>query len=59
MNTTHACHLIVTRWDGGAHPGKYHVFLIAPSEPKLGLSFCPFSAQCVVDDFGDLVAVPR
>lgn len=59
MNTTYACHLVVIRWGGGAHPGKYHVFLITPIERKLGLSFSPFSAQYVVDDFGDLVAVPR
>lgn len=59
MNTTCPCQLIAIRWGGGANPGKYDVFLYAPSEPKLGPWFCPFSAQCVVDDFGDLVAVPR
>ena len=59
MNTTYACRLVVIRWGGGALPGKYHVFLITPNEPKLGLLFCPFAVQCVVDDFGDLVAVPR
>ncbi|MES2251105.1 MAG: hypothetical protein V4645_27780 [Pseudomonadota bacterium] len=39
------------RWGGGAAPGKTHVFAIDDSN-FFG------SAQCVVDDFGNLVAVP-
>lgn len=42
----------VCRWGGGAHHGRYHVFLTGA-----GYSFFTFSRQCVVDDFGNLVPV--
>lgn len=48
--------LIVARWGGGAHPGKYHMYL-STWDFRAGLPLV--SAQCVVDDFGDLVEVPR
>jgi hypothetical protein len=48
--------LVMVRWGGGAHPGKYHVFL-ACWDVRAGLPLV--SAQCVVDDFGDLVEVTR
>jgi hypothetical protein len=38
------------RWGGGAKPGKTHVFAMGD------LGFFE-GHQCVVDDFGDLVAV--
>lgn len=47
---------IVSRWGAGAHPGKYHLFL-SLWDFRAGLPMV--SAQCVVDDFGDLVEVPR
>lgn len=43
-----------SRWGGGALPGRTHVFLIYPYS-----SITLISAQCVVDDFGSLVEVPR
>jgi hypothetical protein len=48
--------VIVSRWGAGANPGKYHLFLPIWSF-RAGLPMV--SAQCVVDDFGDLVEVPR
>ncbi|HWT21666.1 MAG TPA: hypothetical protein VN280_22415 [Variovorax sp.] len=48
--------LVVYRWGAGAHPGQYHMFL-AIWDFRAGLPLV--SAQCVVDDFGDLVEVPR
>ena len=44
------------RWGGGAQPGTYHMFLMA-EDVRAGLPLV--SAHCVVDDFGDLVEVPR
>lgn len=41
------------RWGGGADIGKTHVFTSADYSSPLWLS-----VQCVVDDFGNLVAVP-
>lgn len=44
--------LIVVRWGGGAHHGKYHVFTAGT-----GYGFAAISRQCVMDDFGTLVPV--
>lgn len=43
--------LLWFRWGGGAQPGKTHVFVSGPFD------WVPVSTQCVVDDFGNLVAV--
>lgn len=48
--------LVAARWGAGANPGKYHLFL-ATWDFRAGLPL--ISAQCVVDDFGNLVEVPR
>lgn len=45
--------IICMRWGGGAKLGHYHV-CFAGWEAANGLIY---SRQCVVDDFGDLVAV--
>jgi hypothetical protein len=55
-STSVSISLVVSRWGAGAHPGKYHLFL-ATWNFRAGLPL--ISAQCVVDDFGDLVEVPR
>lgn len=54
-STSVSISLVVSRWGAGAHPGKYHLFM-ATWDFRAGLPLV--SAQCVVDDFGDLVEVP-
>lgn len=49
--TTEVCWF---RWGGGANPGLHHVFVLGAA--IAGPVFIP-GIQCVVDDFGDLVAV--
>lgn len=52
--------LVWTRWGGGAKPGLYHLFLSVGSDPIRHLTRWPLGALsqlCVVNDFGDLVAV--
>lgn len=46
----------VVRWGGGAAHGQYHVYLSARNS-RAGLPLV--SANCIVDDFGDLVEVPE
>lgn len=43
--------MCAARWGGGAEAGKTHVFLSG------GEGWFRSSHQCVVDDFGNLVAV--
>ncbi|RIX74452.1 hypothetical protein [Acidovorax cavernicola] len=50
-----SCAIYVARWGGGAHPGKYHIWC-STIDLRAGVFV---SAQCVVDDFGNLVEVPR
>jgi hypothetical protein len=53
-STSISISLVMARWGCGAHPGKYHVFL-ATWDFRAGLPL--MSAQCVIDDFGNLVEV--
>jgi hypothetical protein len=48
--------LTVARWGCGAHAGLYHLY-VSTWDFRAGLPL--ISAQCVVDDFGDLVEVQR
>lgn len=52
--------LVAIRWGGGAHHGKTHVFWqsLWSMAPFVG-GWDNISHQCVVDDFGNLVAVPE